>query len=201
MEKGHTSKDVVRRKGRKNKRKKWYELKKKFLSAGVALGLFLGGALVTYALTSFFTKGEITLNPTPTHIFEIKMDAGDQPGEIGPGDSFSTNPIIENDATEEMYVFLRVSDGGLYEFEIGEGWVEIEEGVYAYGGEEMVALQPGESTSPLTSALKMREMSRAEFSTLENISIKITGYAIGTEGVPAVPSEAWEVCKSIGRIE
>ena len=129
------------------------------------------------------------------------MSAGNQPGEIGPGDSFPTSPTVYNDATEEMYVFITVSDGCLYEFVVGDGWVEVEDGVYAYGGEGMVALQPGESNSPLTSEMTMREISRAEFAELSDISIKITGCAIGTEDVSAVHSGAWEVCKSIGQVE
>lgn len=90
--------------GEQNKRKKWYELKRKVINAGVAVGLFLGAALITYALTTYFTTGEFILTPTPEHFFEIKVSGGDQPGEIGPGDSFSTNPIIENYATEECAI-------------------------------------------------------------------------------------------------
>lgn len=166
----------------------------------MAVGLFLGAALITYALTSFFTKKEIFLAPQKKPIFEIEVSAGNQPGEIGPGDSFPTSPTVYNDATEEMYVFITVSDGGLYEFVVGDGWVEVEDGVYAYAGDEMTTLAPGETTKPLTSEMKMREISRAEFAELSDISVKITGYAIGTEDVSAVPSEAWEVCKSIGSI-
>lgn len=173
---------------------------KNIAKAGMALGLFLGAVLVTYALTSFFTKKDFFLTPQKKPIFEIVVSGGDQPGEIGPGDSFPTSPTVYNDATEEMYVFITVSDGGLYEFVVGDGWVEVEDGVYAYGGDEMTTLAPGETTKPLTSEMTLRSMSNAEFSTLENISIKITGYAIGTEDVPVVPSEAWEVCKSIGSI-
>lgn len=98
VEKGHTTnknKEPPPEMVSRIKRKKWYELKK-FAKAGIALGLFLGGALVTFALTAYFTTGELILNPTPTHIFEIKMDGGEQPGSIGPGKSFTTNPTIEN---------------------------------------------------------------------------------------------------------
>lgn len=173
---------------------------KNIAKAGIALGLFLGAALVTYALTSFFTKKDFFLTPQKKPIFEIVVSGGEQPGEIGPGDSFSTSPTVYNDATEEMYVFIAVSDGGLYEFVVGDSWVKVEDGVYAYGGEEMTTLAPGETTKPLTSEMKMREISRAEFAELSDISIKITGYAIGTEGVGSSPQEAWEVCKSIGNI-
>ena len=179
---------------------------KNIAKAGMALGLFLGAALITYALTSFFTKEDFFLTPQKKPIFEIKVSGGDQPGFIGPGDSFSTSPTVYNNATEEMYVFIKVempvvSDGGLYEFVVGDGWVKVEDGVYAYGGDEMTTLAPGETTKPLTSEMTLRSMSNAEYSTLENISIKITGYAIGTEDVGSSPQEAWEVCKSIGNIE
>lgn len=174
---------------------------KNIAKAGMAVGLFLGATLITYALTSFFTKKDFFLTPQKKPIFEIVVSGGEQPGEISPGDSFPTSPTVYNDATEEMYVFITVSDGGLYEFVVGDGWVEVEDGVYAYGGEEMTTLAPGETTKPLTSEMKMREISRAEFAGLSDISVKITGYAIGTEDVSAVPSEAWEVCKEIGQVE
>lgn len=74
--------------------------------------------------------------------------------------------------------------------------------MYAYADEDgITTLAPGETTSALTTQITMKDISRAEFVHLENISMKITGYAIGTEGVGSSPQEAWEVCKSIGNIE
>lgn len=173
---------------------------KNIAKAGMALGLFLGAALVTYALTSFFTKKDFFLTPQKKPIFEIVVSGGEQPGEIGPGDSFPTSPTVYNDATEEMYVFITVSDGGLYEFVVGDGWVEVEDGVYAYGGEEMTTLAPGDTTLALTSEMKMKEISRADFAQMTDVSVKITGYAIGTEGVETNPVQAWSQCKMIGQI-
>lgn len=169
----------------------------------MALGLFLGAALVTYALTSFFTKKDFFLTPQKKPIFEIVVSGGEQPGSIGPGDSFPTSPTVYNDATEEMYVFMKVempvvSDEPLYSFTKGAEWVEVDDGVYAYAENDvMTTLGPGEKTPALTSAMKMRDISRAEYSALSDLSIKITGYAIGTEDASTVPADAWNVCKGL----
>lgn len=60
-------------------------------------------------------------------------------GEVGPGDSFSVNPVIYNDATEDMFVFIRVDmpfvDGSpLYTFEVDRDWTQVESdgGVVVY---------------------------------------------------------------------
>lgn len=171
----------------------------------MALGLFLGGALVAYAAAVLFYKAEVVLSPEKKSFFEIEVRDCGTPGLIGPGESFETSPTVYNNATEEMYVFMKVempvvSDGSLYSFDLGEGWVDLGDGVYAYADDAMTTLVPGDNTPALTSAMKMREISRAEFSTLENISIKITGYAIGTEGVDNNPVQAWNCCKTIGNI-
>lgn len=173
----------------------------------MAVGLFLGAALVTYALTSFFTRAEVVLFPEKKSFFEIVVSGGDQPGEIGPGDSFSTSPVVYNDATEEMYVFIKVempdvNGEPLYTFSIGEGWTLVEDGVYAYAdGGVMTTLTPGDSTTSFTTQMSMKAISRADFAALEDISVKITGYAIGTEDVDMNPEQAWGQCKVIGNIE
>lgn len=168
----------------------------------MAVGLFLGAALVTYALTSFFTRAEVVLSPEKKSFFEIEVRDCGTPGLIGPGESFETSPTVYNNATEEMYVFMKVEMpvvGGelLYSFTKGAEWVEVEDGVYAYGGDKMTVLGVGDSTPALTSAMKMRDISRAEYSALSDLSIKITGYAIGTEDVETNPADAWNVCKGL----
>lgn len=172
----------------------------------MAVGLFLGAALVTYALTSFFTRAEVVLFPEKKSFFEIEVRDCGTPGLIGPGESFETSPTVYNNATEEMYVFMKVEMpvvGGelLYSFTKGAEWVEVEDGVYAYGGDKMTVLGVGDSTPALTDKITMAEISRAEFAGLNDISVKITGYAIGTEDVDNNPVQAWAECKMIGQIE
>lgn len=124
--------------------------------------------IVAYVITNlFFTTSQSSEFPKK-QIFQFDLDAGLSSGEIGPEDSFSVSPVIYNDATEEMYVFLRIqmpeyTDSSLpelgasllYTYDVNEGWTLVESGngtvVYAYGSADMTALQPGESTSALTS--------------------------------------------------
>lgn len=182
-------------------------MKNKALKVGSIIGAFLGGTIIAYAITSYFTTGELRLEPTPKHYFEININDENTPGEIGPGDSFSTSPVVHNDATEEMYVFIKVempdvNGEPLYTFSIGEGWTLVEDGVYAYAdGGVMTTLTPGDSTTSFTTQMSMKAISRADFAALEDISVKITGYAIGTEDVDMNPEQAWGQCKVIGNIE
>lgn len=93
------------------------------------------------------------------------------------------SPVIYNDATEEMYVFLEIqmpdytsdntdsslSDSLLYPYDVNGEWTLVESSergngtvVYAYGSANMTALQPGESTSALTEQMTMRSITSAE---------------------------------------
>ena len=127
-------------------------------------------------------------------------------------------PVIFNDATEEMYVFLEIQmpeymdsslpesgDSLLYPFDVNEDWTLVESGngfaVYAYGSTEMTVLSPGESTSALTNQMTMRTITNAEYAAIADINITITGYAIGLEGVSTNPADTWKECKVIGDIE
>ena len=88
----------------------------------------------------------------------------------------------------------------LYEFGLNSSWVEVEDGVYAYGSENMTTLAPGESTTALTEQMTMKSITNAEYAGIGDINITITGYAIGTEGVATNPQEAWTYCKGLAGI-
>ena len=60
-------------------------------------------------------------------------------------------------------------------------WVE----VYRYGE----ALTPGASTTPLASKITMVDMSLAEFVSLGDLNVEMTGYSCGTEDMDI--TEAW----------
>ena len=185
-------------------------MNKKLAKVGMAVGIFLGAVVVAYAITNLFFMKSYTTSFTKKQIFQFNLNTGLNSAEVGPGDSFPANPVIYNDATEDMYVFIQVdmpatADGALYSFDADDEWCFLgEDGetvVYAYGSAEMTVLSPGESTSALTSRMTMSEISNAEYAAIDNINITITGYAIGTEGVDANPSEAWNQCKLIGNIQ
>ena len=180
----------------------------KVAKAGMAVGIFLGVAIVTYAIMNLFVSKSVTTSFTKKQIFRVDFNTGLNGGEVGPGDSFSVNPVIYNDATEDMFVFIRVDmpfvDGSpLYTFEVDRDWTQVESDggvvVYAYtaGSEGMTALTPGESTTALTEQMTMRSITNAEYAGIDDINITLTGYAIGVEDVPTVPEEAWEHCKWI----
>ena len=174
----------------------------------MAVGIFLGVAIVTYAIMNLFVSKSVTTSFTKKQIFRFDFNTGLNGGEVGLGDSFSVDSFIYNDATEDMFVFIRVDmsfvDGlPLYTFEVDSGWTQVESDggmvVYAYtdGSECMTVLTPGESTTALTEQLTMRSITIAEYAGIDDINITFTGYAIGVEDVPTVPEEAWEHCKWI----
>ena len=134
-------------------------------------------------------------------------------GEIGPGDSFSASPVIYNNSTEEMYVFIEMKmpysfnelEEFFYDFDFCEDWILVEskEGaiIYAYANSEMFVLQPGESTTPLTTEMSMKQISYEEYAFIDDINFTITDYAIGIDEVSTNPIEAWNICKLIGNME
>lgn len=82
------------------------------MNVGIGIELFLGGAIIAYALKVLFTISMFSVISTPEQYFEIKVDGEEQPGSVGPGKFFDISPTVYNHATEEMYVFITVSDGG-----------------------------------------------------------------------------------------
>ena len=88
----------------------------------------------------------------------------------------------------------------------GADWTLVESGnesvVYAYtsGNDGMTPLQLGEKTSALTTQMTMRSITNAEYAAIDDINIKITCYAVGTDGVSTNPSDAWNECKTIGNV-
>lgn len=192
---------------------------KRIVSIGIACGALLASAIAAYAITTLFVSQSVTSNLSKKQVFQIVFDSNGGEGEVGPGDSFPVNPVVVNDATEDMYVFIQIQmpgysgasqqqpeDSLLYTFIAGADWKLVESDhesvVYAYtsGNDGMTPLQPGEKTSALTTQMTMRSITNAEYAAIGDINIKITCYAVGTDGVSTNPSDAWNECKTIGNV-
>lgn len=186
---------------------------------GIACGVLLASAMAAYAITSLFVSQSVTSHLSKKQVFQIVLDDNIGNSEVGPGDSFPVSPVVFNDATEEMYVFVQIQmpaysgtpqqqpeDSLLYTFIAGADWTLVESGngsvAYAYtsGNDGVIALQPGESTSALTTHMTMRSITNAEYAAIDDINIKITCYAVGTDGMSTNPSDAWNECKTIGEV-
>ena len=185
-------------------------MNKKAVRVGVACGIMLGATIITYAITSlFFTKSERS-DLSKKKVFQFDLSTDMAATEVGPGDSFEVKPVVYNDATEEMYVFIQVEmptveNKALYSFDLDDEWCVVSEDdgtiVYGYGSTEMTILSPGDSTSTLTNQMTMRSISNAEYAAIDDINITITGYAMGIEDMSTDPVDAWNECKMIGNIE
>ena len=161
--------------------------------------------IVAYAFTNLFFTTSQKSDFSKKQIFRFNLNTDLSGGEVGPGDSFSVSPVIFNDATEDMYVFIQidmpiVDNEALYSFDVDEQWFVVSEDsgtvVYAYANTDMTLLAPGDSTSALTNQMTMKSISNAEYANIDDINITITGYAIGIEEVDTNPVNAWNVCKS-----
>lgn len=49
--------------------------------------------------------------------------------------------------------------------------------------------------------MTMHPISNAEYASIGDINVTVTGYAIGTEDVDSTLGEAWSMCKQIGNLE
>lgn len=184
-------------------------MKRKILTLLISLCVVFTSVTVVYGISSFFFAKSQKTDFSKKEIFQFDLTLGATSTTIGPGDSFSVSPIVTNDATEKMYVFVeiqmpKVDEEWLYTYEVDDGWIQVESNdgkvVYAYGTSEMTVLEPGGTTSALTSQLTMQSISNAEYANIDDINVTFTGYAIGTEGVSTNPTDAWNECKAIGNI-
>lgn len=185
-------------------------MNKNVVRTGVTCGILLGTTTIVYAITSLFFTNSETSKLSKKMVFRFDLTTEMTETEVGPGDSFNVKPVVYSDATEEMYVFIQVDmpvigNEVLYTFDADSEWcvVSEEDGtvVYAYGGDDMTLLQPGESTSALTTQMTMKSITNAEYAGIDDINITITGYAMGTEGMSTIPTDAWNECKEIGNIQ
>ena len=176
-------------------------MKKSPKTIAISIGVFFGLIFAAYAITSHFYRsdGERS-NIGHGTIFKFEMiNVFTEGGEILPGESKSINPVITSGATEDMYCFIRVvmplaPDGtALYSLNIDGGWSLENSGavngqwveVYRYGE----ALTPGASTTPLATQMTMVDMSLAEFVSLGDLNVEMTGYSCGTDDTDI--TEAW----------
>lgn len=81
-------------------------MKKRIVRIGLWTGIFLATMVAAYAITSLFFTTSYTSEFTKKQVFQFNLDTSMSSGEIGPGDSFSVSPVVYNDATEDMYVFV-----------------------------------------------------------------------------------------------
>ena len=134
-------------------------MNKKAVKIGIASGILLGTAIIVYAITSLFFTSSETSKLSKKTVFQFNLSTDMKATEVGPGGSFDVKPVVYNDATEEMYIFIQVDmpttvDGVLYSFDVDNEWIPVSDNdgtiIYAYGSAEMTALQPGDSTIALT---------------------------------------------------
>lgn len=188
----------------------WVSIMRKLIEktslVGILLVVLCGSVMIAYAITRLFYSQNITSDFTKKQIFQFDLSSDMVSADLGPGESVFVNPVISNSATEKMYVFVVIEspeydNAPLYEYDVNDSWVLVESDggteAFAYGGETLAVLIPGESTEPLISTITMRQITNAEFASIDDINISITGYAIDTNGSSADPAIVWNECKAL----
>ena len=171
----------------------------------ISIGIIAGIGYLAYAISSQFSSiGKQTSDYDQKVFFEFTTsDFFTESGEFGPGESKGINPVVTSDSSVDAYVVMRaampvVGDSGLYTINAGADWSQIESSevddkwveVYLYGE----ALSPGSSTSALGSTVTMKDISRTEYGSLDDLNIEIDAYAVGTDDEEM--EDAWKDIKA-----
>ena len=157
------------------------------------------------AFTRWFATRSETLTISRKEAFLMDFSSTFSGSEAGPGDEVAVEPKILSDATLPMYVFMKVTmpfieEEPLYDYDVNSEWIEVEiDGnsiIYAYGShDQLTVLAPGDETTPLTEKVVMKSVTNAQYAYIEDLDISFVAYAIGTDDVPTVPSDAWTQLK------
>lgn len=124
--------------------------------------------------------------------------------DVGQGDAVAVNPVIISDSTENMFVFMAVEmdsiDGSpIYEYDVDDSWTLVNDDeylVYGYGtSDELTMIGPGDSTTPLTIRLTLKNIAIPEYAFVSGIDVTFNVYAIASDGLSNIPVEAWMVAK------
>lgn len=182
-------------------------LKKKFI---LVLIIIIFSIYVVGAIVDYFEFKSVRTSYSKKVIFEFDFSASFDAATIGPGESVYINPYITNNSTELMYVFIRVDmpfiEGDpLYTINVNDDWslIEQKEGVlvYAYASPNMYVLSPGENTSILANKMTMKNISVVDYSSIEDINVTFTAYAMACNNVGDDPNEAWNIMKELCNID
>ena len=186
-----------------------YDIEKAFLSMKLKrtitfIVLLLVIIIGVAALTEFFTSASATSEFEKKTFFQIVFDAEFPSSEVGPGDEVAVSPVVTSDATENMYVVIVVDmpvfEGSpIYEYTVDGSWTQISDEdslVYGYGSsDEMTVLLPGDTTTPLTESLLMKNFTIPEYAYIDDINVTFNVYALGADGTSSNPDEVWAEIK------
>ena len=186
-----------------------YDIEKAFLSMKLKrtitfIVLFLVVIIGVAALTEFFTSASATSEFEKKTFFQIVFDAEFPSAEVGPGDGVAVSPVVTSDATENMYVVIVVDmpvfEGSpIYEYTVDGSWTQISDEdslVYGYGSsDEMTVLLPGDTTTPLTESLLMKNFTIPAYAYIDDINVTFNVYALGADGTSSNPDEVWAEIK------
>ena len=128
--------------------------------------------------------------------------------ELSSGDTVTIRPYVTSESSVPICVFIKVkmpfiSGAPLYTMNVSSDWREVENSsgtiVYAYADSEITPLDPGDSTTYLANAMRMRSVPIAEYAGLDDINATFTAYTmeIVNDKTPTDPSEAWTMMKEL----
>lgn len=189
----------------------WNEktIKQKASFVGTVFGCFLGCCLIAYAASSLFTHDSFTINNTKGSVFSMDLTGELEGIEVVPGTEQSVAPSIQNTGTEPMYVFVRFDVGttasgfNVYSFTPDEnsGWTQVgnESGslLFVYGSNDSLVAVNSQNAADLSGTLTCIATG-SDFVMLEDVSVKVTGCAIESEGEDGNAAEVYQDYINLG---
>ena len=175
------------------------ETKRFFKGIGFVLGIVVGLAVSVIAfaiLSNIFTaqSEKADLNSTPTHTTEVSLTVNEDDVQIAPGESRTITGKLKNGSqTDSCYVFVELEyNSDAWSIQEPDGWVKVEDGIYAYGSENMTPLESEHELQFQFTATVIAEGTVYQNMRKENFKISMTGMAINSSVSRAKVGESYQ---------
>ena len=156
-------------------------------SLGFILGLigaFIIGVVVMAVLGNIFTaqSQKADLNSTPTHTTEVSLEINGEDELIAPDESREIVGKLRNGSkTDSCYVFIEVEyNPDAWRIQEPDGWVEVEDGIYAYGDQIMTPLESEQELQFQFTATVIAKGAVYQGLSKEDFKISLRGMAINS---------------------
>ena len=161
-----------------------------------------------YAAITYFASASVKYKVYHKEQFTLFDLATVEDTELLPGESFAVSPAIHNNSTEKAYGFISIDFPALngdkaYTYNINPGWVEVTHDnshyVYAYAGNgNMTSIDYNGETEAVMSEVTLSDMTMDNFKAIDDLSVEVTAYIIGSNVTAADVYTAWSTIQGYG---
>ena len=175
------------------------ETKRFFKGIGFVLGIAVGLAVsvIAFAILGNIFKSEsetADVNSTPAHTTEVSLVVNEEDMLIAPGESRTITGKLKNGSkTDSCYVFVEVEYNDVaWRIETASGWVEVEEGIYAYGDDVMTPVETEHELQFQFTATVIAEGAVYQGLSKDDFKISLKGMAINSSVSRARVEESYQ---------